>query len=283
MKVRFPSQAGVFYAGSREALKKQVEGCFLHRFGPKEISTVDEDGPRKIVSLICPHAGYAYSGPVAANAYFQMAKDGKIDSAVILGPNHTGIGSGISIMNEGVWRTPFNDVEIDFELAKRIQSASRYIDVDDTAHSHEHSIEVQLPFLQYIYGKSFRFVPICMMMQDLESSRDVGEAIVESISGRNVITIASTDLTHYESEKVANSKDRMAINTVLELDDEKLQSVVESSNITMCGYGPTSVAIYVAKKLGAEKTSLLSYKTSGDITGDFSSVVGYAAIAIAKE
>jgi len=106
---------------------------------------------------------------------------------------------------------------------------------------------------------------------------------VESISGRNVITIASTDLTHYESEKVANSKDRMAINTVLELDDEKLQSVVESSNITMCGYGPTSVAIYVAKKLGAEKTSLLSYKTSGDITGDFSSVVGYAAIAIAKE
>jgi len=283
MKVRFPSQAGVFYAGSREALKKQVEDCFLHKFGSKEIPTVNEDGPRKIVSLICPHAGYAYSGPVAANAYFQMAKDGKIDSAVILGPNHTGIGSGISIMNEGVWRTPLNDVEIDGELAKRIQRESRYIDVDDTAHSREHSIEVQLPFLQHIYGKSFRFVPICMMMQDLESSRDVGEAIVESISGRNVITIASTDLTHYESEKVANSKDRMAIDAVLGLDDEKLQSVVESSNITMCGYGPTSVAIYVAKKLGAEKTSLLSYKTSGDITGDFSSVVGYAAIAIAKE
>jgi len=283
MKVRFPSQAGVFYAGSREALKKQVEDCFLHKFGPKEIPSINEDGPRKIVSLICPHAGYAFSGPVAANAYFQMAKDGKIDSVVILGPNHTGIGSGISIMTEGVWRTPLNDAEIDGELAKRIQSASRYIDVDDTAHSHEHSIEVQLPFLQYVYGKSFRFVPICMMMQDLESSRDVGEAIVESISGRNVITIASTDLTHYESEKVANSKDRMAINTVLELDEEKLQSVVESSNITMCGYGPTSVAIYVAKKLGAEKTSLLSYKTSGDITGDFSSVVGYASIAIAKE
>ena len=283
MKVRFPSQAGAFYARSKETLKKQVEDCFLHRFGPKEIPSVNENGPRKIVSLMCPHAGYAYSGPVAANAYFQMAKDGKIDSAIILGPNHTGIGSGISIMTEGVWRMPLNDVEIDFELARKIQHASKYIDVDDTAHSREHSIEVQLPFLQYIYGKSFRFVPICMMMQDLESSRDVGEAIVESISGRNVITIASTDLTHYESEKVANSKDRMAINTVLELDDEKLQSVVESSNITMCGYGPASVAIYVAKKLGAEKTSLLSYKTSGDITGDFSSVVGYAAIAIAKE
>jgi len=283
MKVRFPSQAGAFYARSKETLKKQVEDCFLHRFGPKEIPSVNENGPRKIVSLMCPHAGYAYSGPVAANAYFQMAKDGKIDSAVILGPNHTGIGSGISIMTEGVWRMPLNDVEIDFELARKIQHASKYIDVDDTAHSREHSIEVQLPFLQYIYGKSFRFVPICMMMQDLESSRDVGEAIVESISGRNVITIASTDLTHYESEKVANSKDRMAIDAVLELDDEKLQSVIESSNITMCGYGPASVAIYVAKKLGAEKTSLLSYKTSGDITGDFSSVVGYAAIAIAKE
>ncbi len=283
MRVRFPCQAGVFYAGSKEALKEQIEGCFLHKFGPGEIPSVNEGGPRKLVSLICPHAGYAFSGPVASNAYFQMARDGRIESAVILGPNHTGIGSGVSIMTEGVWRTPMGDVEIDSGLAKRIQRASKYIDIDDIAHSNEHSIEVQLPFLQYIYGKGFKFVPICMMMQDLEVSRDVGEAIVRSISGRNVVTIASTDMTHYEPVKAANSKDRMAINAILELDEERLQSVVESHGITMCGYGPASVAIYVAKKLGAKKASLLSYKTSGDVTGDLSSVVGYAAISMARE
>ena len=283
MKVRFPCQAGIFYAGSKEALKKQIEDCFLHKFGPKEIPSVNEEGSRKIISLICPHAGYAFSGPVASNAYFKMARDGKVESAVILGPNHTGIGSGVSIMAEGVWRTPFNDVEIDSELANKIQRASEYIDIDATAHSHEHSVEVQLPFLQYVYGKSFKFVPICMMIQDLVVSRDIGEAIAKSISGRNVITIASTDMTHYEPARIANSKDHMAIDAILELDEEKLQSVVESQNITMCGYGPVSVAIYVAKKLGARKASLLSYKTSGDITGDFSSVVGYASIALAKE
>lgn len=282
MKVRFPCQAGAFYAGSPDALKKQLEECFLHQFGPGKLPEVVEGGPRKIVSLVCPHAGYVFSGSVAANAYYQLAQDGRPESIVILGPNHTGYGSAVSIATESVWRMPFGEVQIDSKLANEIQHLSSFIDIDDDGHRYEHSIEVQLPFLQYIYGEEFKLVPISMMMQDLEVSRDVGEAVAKAVSDKSVTMIASTDMTHYEPQKMAEAKDRMAIEAMLKLDEERLQSVVESHNITMCGYGPTSAAIVAAKRLGATKAQLLRYKTSGDITGDRSQVVGYASVAITK-
>lgn len=239
-------------------------------------------GPRKIIALICPHAGYMYSGPIAAHSYYNLALDGKPEIVVILGPNHTGMGSGVSLMSEGTWNMPLGDVNVDSDIAHKIWKSSKIIDLDDTAHLFEHSIEVQLPFLQYIYGSDLKFVPIAMLMQDLQTGRMVGNAIAEALAGKNAVIIASSDMTHYEPQEYAERKDRMATDAILKLDEEKLQSIVDSQEITMCGPGPVTAAITAAKKLGATKASMLCYKTSGDITGDYSQVVGYLAVAISS-
>ncbi len=282
MKIRHPSQAGAFYAGTAQSLKAQIEGCFTHRFGPGKLPKIVKDGLRNIVGLICPHAGYMYSGPVAAHAYYNLALDGKPDVAVILGPNHTGRGSALALMNKGVWQTPLGDVEIDTLTAKQIAGESHIVDIDDSAHTFEHSIEVQLPFLQYLYGSAFKFVPICFLMQDLESSREVGRAVAKALSGKNGLIIASTDMTHYEPHEQAQRKDKMAIDAVAKMDEELYYSTVESQNISTCGYGPTVAVITAAKLLGAKRAQLLCYKTSGDVISDFSSVVGYASMSFTK-
>lgn len=282
MKIRYPAVAGSWYAGSPNSLRKQISDLFVHRLGPGKIPLIKKDGPRNIVGLIVPHAGYMASGPIAAHAYFHLALDGKPDVVVILGPNHTGQGSALSIMDEGAWRTPFGDVEIDTETAMNILQSSSILDVDTRAHVYEHSIEMQLPFLQYLYGSDFRFVPICFMMQDLESSREVGMAIVSALSDKNGLVIASTDLTHYEPQERAEEKDRLAIDVALKMDEEQYYHVVESYGISTCGYGPTMAVITAAKELGARDSRLLSYGTSGDVIGDRSAVVGYASIAFMK-
>ncbi len=283
MKVRHPAVAGSWYAGTSSGLREQIEKCFTHKLGPGELPKVVEEGPRDLVGLVCPHAGYAYSGPVAAHAYYELAKDGKPDTIVIFSPNHTGQGSALSIMNEGVWRTPLGDVDIDSETADRILRESRIVDVDDRAHAYEHSIELQLPFLQYLYASAFKLVPISFLMQDLESSRDVGQATAKVLSGKNALVIASTDMTHYEPQKRANDKDRMAIDAAIKMDENQYYTIVESLAISTCGYGPTIAAITAAKGLGAKKAQMLCYKTSGDITGDFSAVVGYVSISFKKK
>jgi len=272
----------MFYAGSFQSLRSQIEKCFTHSLGPSKLPTAAKKGPRHLIGLISPHAGYMYSGPVAAHAYYNLAADGKPNVLVIFGPNHTGRGSGLALMDEGIWRTPLGDVEIDAEVAKQILHRSRIIDVDDSAHLYEHSIEVQLPFLQFLYGSDFKFVPVCFLMQDLESSREVGRAVGEALSKKNAVVIASTDMTHYEPQKMAERNDRMAIDLALKMDEVQYYSAVESYNISTCGYGPTVALIAAAKMLGAKNTRLLCYKTSGDVTGDYSSVVGYASVAFSK-
>ena len=281
-KIRRPTQAGAFYEGDAEALKAQIENCFLKEFGPKKLPAVNKSGPRRVIGLVCPHAGYMYSGTVAAYGYSRLAQDGKPDIVVILGPNHTGHGSALAAMREGAWRTPLGDVEIDTTTADLITHASSIIDVDDSAHAFEHSIEVQLPFLQYLYGSSFKFVPICFRLQDLESSREVGSALAKALTGKNAVIIASTDMTHYESQRSAERQDKAAIEAILKLNEAQLYSTVEGLSISMCGPGPTIALITAAKALDAKKAELLCYKTSGDITGDHSAVVGYASIAFSK-
>ena len=282
MKIRYPAVAGSWYAGTPDFLRQQLKELFLHRLGPGSLPSVLAVGPRNIVGLVVPHAGYMASGPVAAHAYHHLAKDGKPDVIVIVGPNHTGRGSGISIMNEGVWRTPLGDVEIDAETANRIIQGSDIIDVDDKAHVYEHSIELQLPFLQFLYGQKFRFVPICLMMQDLMSSREVGKAVAAALKGKNGLVIASSDLTHYEPQHKAEQKDKLAVDAALALDESKYYSVVESYGISTCGYGPVISAIAASKELGANKAELLCYGTSGDVLGDRSAVVGYASVSISR-
>jgi AmmeMemoRadiSam system protein B len=283
LKIRHPAVAGSWYSGSPKGLRTQIEELFTHRQGPGSLPPTVKNGPRNLVGLVVPHAGYMASGPVAAHAYYNLAKDGKPDIIVIFGPNHTGRGSALSIMNEGFWRTPLGEVEIDTETADRILQISQIIDVDDMAHTYEHSIELQLPFLQYLYGSEFKFVPVCFMMQDLESSREVGKAVAEALKGRNALVIASTDMTHYEPQERAEKKDKIAIDAALKMDETQYYHVVEAYGISTCGYGPTIAVITAAKELGAKKANLLCYKTSGDILGDRSAVVGYASIAFTKK
>ncbi len=282
MKVRPPAFAGSWYAGTPERLRSQIEQSFVNSLGPGSLPDIVGNGPRNLVGLVCPHAGYTYSGSVAAHGYFQLARDGKPDVIVIFSPNHTGRGSALAIMREGVWRTPLGEVEIDSGTADRILERSQIVDVDETAHAYEHSIELQLPFLQYLYGSDFKFVPLTFMMQDLMSGREVGKATAEALSGKNALVIASTDMSHYEPQARAEKKDRMALEAAIKMDEEEYYSIIEGHAVSSCGYGPTIAAITASKKLGAKKAKLLCYKTSGDVTGDYSGVVGYASIAFVK-
>ncbi len=280
--IRRPRAAGTFYEGTAESLKTQIENCFLQEFGPKKRPKVNENGLREIVGLVCPHAGYMFSGAVAANAYYELASDGKPDTVVILGPNHTGYGSALALMNEGFWRTPLGDVEIDAETANRLVRETRLVDVDELAHRFEHSIEVQLPFLQYIYGYEFKFVPICFQMQDFSSAVEVGKALAKVLANKNAVVIASSDMTHYEPQGSAAAKDMATLKAVEAMDEKRFYSIIEARNVTACGYGPIAAVITAAKGLGAKEAKLLCYKSSGDVTSDYSSVVGYAAVCFKK-
>jgi len=274
---RPPAVAGTFYPDTEGALRTQIQKSFLHKLGPGSNPAVPGNKNNTVLGLIVPHAGYEYSGPVAAHSYAQLATAGLVESVIILGPNHTGLGSGVSTMTEGEWTTPLGDVPIDTELAKEIVKECDIIDVEEDAHRNEHSIEVQLPFLQYIYPRRFKFVPICMMLQDLQTSIEVGEAVAKVAQQHGATIIASSDWTHYEPQKIAEAKDRQAIEAALKMDPKRFQATIEEKRVTACGYGPVTAMIHGVKRIGAEKSSLLTYKTSGDVTGDRSSVVGYAA------
>ncbi len=222
-----------------------------------------------------------YSGPVAASAFYSLAQDGKPDTVVLLGPNHTGNGSALSIMREGAWQTPLGNVEIDSVLADAILHETDILDIDDVAHRYEHSLEVQLPFLQYLYGNEFKIVPICYLMQDYDSAVEIGRALTEALDATNTVVIASSDMTHYESAKSATAKDQAALKQVTALNAKGFYQTVENQNITACGYAPITSLITYAVGVNA-KAELLSYHNSGDITGDHSSVVGYAAVKFSK-
>ncbi|MFX1519135.1 MAG: AmmeMemoRadiSam system protein B [Promethearchaeota archaeon] len=284
--IRRPAVAGMFYSLDPKGLKENISNCFLHELGPGKLPDEINDLAPTILGLVVPHAGYTYSGAVAAHSYFELSQEKKPDVFIILGPNHTPLGSGISLMNSGIWKTPLGDVSIDSDVAEAILNAdeSEIIDVESTGHQAEHSIEVQLPFLQFLYKDKFQFVPISMMLQDVRTAKDVGQAIAQGVknSGLNAVIFASTDFSHYEPHEKAQEKDRKAIDAILQFDEEGLYNTVSSLNISMCGYGPVMAMLTATKLLGAKEAKLLKYATSGDTSGNYGQVVGYAAIKISK-
>jgi AmmeMemoRadiSam system protein B len=277
MNTRKPAVSGMFYAGNARELEEQIEWCFKHELGPGVVPRINEKGPRKVVAVVVPHAGFYYSGPVAAHAYKELADDGPFDTAVILGPNHTGYGQPVSVWAGASWSTPLGEAEIDRGFAQKLLGG--VIRADETAHVREHSIEVQLPWLQYLF-KTVKIVPVTMLAQDLDTARAVGRAIFRA--GDNPLIIASSDLTHYEPHAVAVPKDASIIEAIVALDEKELYERCERLNCTMCGYGPVAAAIVAAKEMRAKKANLLRYATSGDTGGDFSRVVGYGAVAIRR-
>jgi len=241
------------------------------------------EGRVEVLGLVCPHAGYVYSGRVAAET---VAKSKPASTYVILGPNHTGAGQPFSLMREGVFRTPLGDARIDCDLAKEILKHSRLLEDDFLAHQREHSIEVQLPILQHFCG-DFQFVPITVGHVSsgeelLKVCEDIGGAIASAVGARkdNVVVVASTDLTHYEPEDLAREKDDLAIKEILSLDAGGLINVVHENSISMCGVAPTAATIIACKKLGAAGAELVDYTTSAEASGDTSQVVGYAGVHV---
>lgn len=265
--LRNPVVAGQFYPAATEKLRGLVQ------------SLVDEHAERTALGAVCPHAGYIYSGAVAGAVISRLKP---ADCCIIMGPNHTGRGKPFSIMTSGQWRTPLGDAEIDSPLAERVLSASPFLAEDFAAHQYEHSIEVQLPFLQY-FKPDIKIVPIIMATAS-DACRDIGRCIARAISesGRETTIIASSDMTHYEAQESARRKDSQAIEAILRLDETQLIKRVEELDISMCGFAPVLSLLAALKELGAVETELVRYQTSGDASGDYSRVVGYAGITIKK-
>lgn len=265
--VRRPVVAGQFYPAQASRLSEMISGM------------VDATAEKEeVIGLVSPHAGYPYSGPVAAAVISRVKFK---DTFVILGPNHTGMGKTLSIMTGGSWETPLGSIDIDAELAGQILATSKYLEDDDKAHQYEHSIEVQIPFLQY-FKKDFRIVPITFSYHSPAAYKEVGREIAQAVKGleRDVVIIASSDMTHYEPQESAEQKDSKAIEAILDLNENELLRRVDEFGISMCGYAPTVALITAAKELGATRAELVRYQTSGDTTGDYSAVVGYAGIII---
>lgn len=269
MDIREPVVAGQFYPSSAESIKEQISSFIGEK--TKKSNTI---------ACMLPHAGYMYSGKVATLTVSGLNVKEKI---ILLGPNHTGNGPAFSIMTEGIWNTPLGRIKIDSGLANAILEKSKYLERDTQAHSSEHSLEVELPILQY-FRKDFEIVPIIFMSEDYSALKQIGKDIASVIIGLKIqdscLIVASSDMTHYEPQVEAKEKDKQAIEAILELDSEKLKKKVENFNISMCGYAPAVAMIEAAKWLGAKKAKLIKYQTSGDVTGDRGSVVGYAGITL---
>ncbi|WP_129598640.1 MEMO1 family protein [Methanohalophilus profundi] len=266
MIMRQPTVAGQFYPLGIKPLKKELSHCF------RDLELVSED----VYGIVVPHAGYMFSGPVAAYAYSKLPK---ADTYVIFGPNHTGYGSAVALSTQ-TWSTPLGDVEADEKMGEML--AGSIIDMDEVAHMYEHSIEVQLPFLQYRFGDSFKILPICMGLQDIDTAREVGLEVAKAAekSGKKVVFIASSDFTHYQPHETAKETDMYLIDSLLNMDVEEFNRRREERFATACGYGPIVAMYTAAEYMGANTAELLKYATSGDMTGDYSAVVGYAAIIV---
>jgi len=272
--IRKPVVAGQFYPGAKEDLKNMINYCIDHKYGPGSKPIVSDE---KIFGIICPHAGYVYSGPTACHSYKSIVSQNP-ELVIIIGPNHFGIGKDVATMIDSEWQTPLGRVKVDSESAREIVEKSKFIEIDEYSHSQDHSLEVQIPMLQQILSNEFQILPVILRAQNIETAIDVGNAVSEIAKKKNAIIVASSDFTHYEENSFAHQQDRALIEPILEMNIEKFYQVLRERRVTACGYGAMAAAMIACKNLGATKGKLLSYATSGDVSGDTDSVVGYGAI-----
>ena len=259
--------AGTWYPGTPTVLRATIEDFFLH--------APDVRIHGNIRGLIVPHAGYAYSGQIAAMAYKSIKRQ-TFDAVLVLGPSHREFFHGVSIYDRGGYETPLGIVPVDVTLANDIMSRSKMISYIPAAHSQEHSLEIQLPFLQVVLGE-FRFVPLVMGEQDRETCENLAEGIVNAINGRNILIVGSSDLSHFHPYEKAVKMDSVVLKRIEKMDGKGLLEDLEKNLCEACGGGPAAVTMMVSKKLGANRAKLLKYANSGDVTGDRRSVVGYAS------
>jgi AmmeMemoRadiSam system protein B len=285
MTVRKPAVAGTFYPAGEAQLREAIEGSYSHRLGPGSLPPREKPGADvEMKACLCPHAGYAYSGPIAAHSYLDVSELKSPELVVIVGPNHYGVGTGVATYGEGAWETPLGKVAVDQEASKSIARLTGFVDADPEAHRREHSIEVQLPFLQHLYGGSFKFLPISLAFQDKAVARDLGKGLAELLKeaaevDAHPVLIASSDLTHYEPASQAKEKDTALLKHVQTLDVDAFYTTLHRREVTACGYGAIGTVMEACRLLGFEKGRLNAYATSGDITGDDDAVVGYPSVS----
>ncbi len=274
MQIRTPAVAGMFYPGEKNELKESIHQCFLHSFGPGKLPPTEEK--KKIYGIICPHAGYIYSGPIACHSFYSISSESP-ELFIIIGPNHWGVGCNVAAMKDCSWETPLGQVEVDSDAASELSKISDIVDLDFFSHTKEHSLEVQVPMLQEVYSK-FKILPIILIDQKRNAAEEIGDAVATIAKQKNSMIIGSSDFTHYEPNEFAHEQDKALIEPILDLDVEQFYKVLYEKNVTACGYGAIASTMIACKKLGATKGELLKYATSGDVTGDTSSVVGYGSI-----
>lgn len=282
MAIRRPAVAGTFYEASRDRLMEQIKWAIRHELGPGE-AVKPPEGVRKVIAVIVPHAGYMYSGPVAAHAYAEIGRYGKPSTFVIIGPNHYGIGAPIAIMTRGSWETPLGRVDIDEDLAMRIKAAIKDMEEDASAFEREHSVEVQVPFIQYFFPNA-KIVPIALWNQTVDAAKRIGKALSDVINDRegDVMVVASSDLNHYEPHEVTTDKDMRVLEHILNMDEDGFYSAMNRFEVSVCGYGAIMAAIVYSKSRGASEAKLLKHATSGDTSGYMLETVGYASVAFYK-
>lgn len=270
--IREPAVAGRFYPARAAEITRD-----LLRYFPEE-----KIAPVQAIGCVVPHAGWMYSGPVAGAVYARLKLPRRM---IILCPRHFPMGQPLAINLGGAWRTPLGDVPVDAELAEALLRACPLLRDDPVAHQTEHSLEVQLPFLQHLLG-DFRMVPIALGTDRYQAFEDLGHAIAAVITqaraagSEEILVVASSDMNHYESDAATRVKDQKAIAQILEMNPRGLYDTVRREGITMCGYGPTTAMLIAAKKLGATQAELVRYATSAEVSGDYDRVVGYAGLII---
>jgi AmmeMemoRadiSam system protein B len=264
---RIPAVAGQFYRDTASGLTEEVSG-YVDKNHEKE----------KIIGCVCPHAGLIYSGTVAGSIYSLIEMP---HTLILIGPNHTGWGKPISIMPTGTWQIPTGTLTINEELARKIISGSERISEDTQAHMYEHSLEVQLPFILF-FSQTVKIVPITMMSTSIADCKEIGLVLADIIKeiDYSVTIVASSDMSHFERDEITRIKDKKAIDKILALDPVGLHETVREYDISMCGYAPTTAMLFAACHLGAHKAELIKYMTSGDVSGDYERVVGYAGIIV---
>jgi MEMO1 family protein len=280
--VRPPIAAGRFYDIDPSRLNRQLEVAFKHYDDEKKSKL---SNAAKLHGAVVPHAGYEYSGSVAASFYSALNQDSP-RNFIILGPNHYLVGSKFSVMKTGLWKTPLGGVAVDEDMSNSLLEGCKILENDVMSHQNEHSVEVQLPFLQKIFKDDFRFVPISIANEStdeetLKACQMLGESIADSVkkSKKKWLVIASSDLSHYIPSQNAKEIDTALIDSIVKLKEKQLFQKVAELNATACGFGPIAAAIVAMKSMGVRKGRLLRYSNSGEVSGDLESVVGYASIA----
>jgi len=276
----------MFYADTAAELREEIRTCFLSPLGPGRLPETAANGKRALRGLMCPHAGYYYSGAAAAHAYARLAEDGAPETAILMGPNHRAIGAPIAILSRGVFRTPLGEVPIDTSTAETIEQLVPVVREDENAHIPEHSLEVQLPFLQTVAPKA-RIVPIVFGRvyydsETVEVLKALGKALASLLGdpAYHRVLIASTDLMHYVPRDEAYRMDEIALQAVREVDGERLMEEVFRRDISMCGVMPTATMLFALREEGITQGEVLCHYSSGDVPGgDTRHVVGYAACA----